>query len=104
MNIYNYDHCNSKRLVYKMTTTVSIQVFDLKLENGKFRGIRDISSTVFKDSREGYGIMEYKNGNIYDGNWLNNQKSGLGKMIFSSNMPSIMWTYYGEWKNNLFNG
>jgi len=87
-----------------MTTTVSIQVFDLKLENGKFRGIRDISSTVFKDSREGYGIMEYKNGNIYDGNWLNNQKSGLGKMIFSSNMPSIMWTYYGEWKNNLFNG
>ena len=31
----------------------------------------------------GYGIMKYKNGDIYEGNWVNSQRVGNGKYTYA---------------------
>jgi len=35
---------------------------------------------IVKGMKSGKGIYEYNNGNIYDGEWLNNLKHGEGKL------------------------
>ena len=44
------------------------------------------------DQRDGNGKMTYANGNIYEGQWKNNQRDGNGKMIWKN----------GEWKNDRY--
>lgn len=46
----------------------------------------------------GYGRMEYRDGRIYTGHFLNDTWDGYGKAEFDGS------TYEGEWKNNLRNG
>ena len=38
--------------------------------------------------------MKYANGDIYEGNWENNTKSGQGKMTYKNGD-----IYEGEWKD-----
>jgi hypothetical protein len=42
--------------------------------------------------RKGYGIYHYENGDVYEGEWDNNDKSGLGEYIYSDGS-----VYRGEW-------
>ena len=83
-----------------MTTTKSIQIFTLNLKNRIYKGIHDSNNINCKNNilRNGYGIMEYNDGRIYDGYWSNNKKNGLGKMTYMNYIN--VRTYYGEWKNN----
>ncbi len=46
-----------------------------------------------------YGIMEYENGDKYEGEWKNDFKEGKGKMIYNNGEK-----YEGEWKNDLKEG
>ena len=47
---------------------------------------------------QGHGIMEYSNGDKYDGIWENDCRNGLGKMTYSNND-----IYYGIWRDDLRN-
>jgi len=45
--------------------------------------------------KEGTGKMTYANGDIYDGQWLDNKKNGLGKMTYAAGKVEE-----GIWENN----
>lgn len=43
-----------------------------EFENGKYQG-------QFKnEKRQGFGIYTWKNGNVYEGEWVDGGKNGLG--------------------------
>ena len=52
-----------------------------------------------KDFREGKGIMKYKIGDIYEGEWKNDLRGGKGIMKFRTGD-----NYKGEWVNDLREG
>lgn len=56
-------------------------------------------TTFFDREPNGSGRMEYSNGDIYEGVWLDGYRSGYGEYIFSDGS-----TYIGEWLNDNFNG
>ena len=43
----------------------------------------------------GKGKMIYKDGDQYDGDWMNNQRHGAGRMIFANKD-----IYQGQWSQN----
>ena len=52
------------------------------------------------DSLEGDGLMEFKNGDKYLGEWKDSKIEGLGKkFIYMDNLY-----YFGEWKNGKLHG
>ena len=51
------------------------------------------------DERDGYGIMYYSNGNIYIGEWKNNRREGKGEFYFCKG-----GIYKGEFNNNIIDG
>ena len=48
--------------------------------------------------RHGHG-KEFRNGEMYDGNWVNNHKEGEGKLFVEGHLH-----YKGMWKNDVANG
>ena len=52
--------------------------------------------------RNGFGIMLYKNGQSYHGNWMNDKRDGNGIYNFADLHP-IYNKYDGHFKNNSFN-
>ncbi|MBQ9008415.1 MAG: TIR domain-containing protein, partial [Clostridia bacterium] len=49
--------------------------------------------------RSGKGKLTYANGAVYEGDWTDNNKNGQGKMIYAGGA-----VYEGEWKNDKING
>ena len=49
--------------------------------------------------KNGYGIMKYKNKNIYVGNWYNDKKNFKGIMKYNNGD-----IYEGDWNNDLKEG
>lgn len=47
---------------------------------------------------EGEGKMDYANGDMYEGNWKNDKRSGNGKMSFNNH--KMYSNYDGIWKND----
>lgn len=55
------------------------------MENGKYKGELDYFGKI-----NGLGTMEFTNGNIYVGNWLDEQRFGHGIYIFlNTNFPFL---------------
>ncbi len=50
-------------------------------------------------NKSGYGILRNSNGEVYEGEWLNNLKNGKGKYIFESGE-----IYEGSWKDDFRDG
>ncbi len=50
----------------------------------------------------GYGLCNYKDGNIYEGEFVKNQRNGKGKFIFKNNLKYLL--YDGGWINGKMNG
>jgi len=44
---------------------------------------------------KGFGTMVYTNGDKYEGNWENNDRSGIGIFTWANGNK-----FEGEWKNN----
>ena len=53
------------------------------MENGKYKGELDYFGKI-----NGFGTMEFTNGNIYVGNWLDEQRFGHGIYTFFLNKNS----------------
>lgn len=51
----------------------------------------------------GEGRMRYKNGDVYEGNWVNGQRSGFGRWIHEQ-WGSYNDVYEGNWENDMKNG
>jgi len=45
----------------------------------------------------GFGKMFYKNGDIYEGQWLNDKRHGKGSFIFEDGT-----SYVGEWRDDMY--
>lgn len=54
---------------------------------------------ALKNIKFGHGVMNYMNGDNYNGNWEKDNKSGSGVMMYHTGD-----TYIGKWKNDLKNG
>jgi|TARA_B110000967_G_scaffold28440_1_gene26470 predicted aspartyl protease len=67
----------------------------LSSEIGNYLGCLD-----YEGNLNGYGIMTYSDGDIYEGNWIRNKLDGFGKMTFASNGGF----YEGSWENNQYEG
>ena len=57
-----------------------------------------------KQIRDGKGKMTYKNGDVYDGEWKNNEKHGKGTMTYGKDgdvhKKYINGVYEGDWIND----
>ena len=51
------------------------------------------------DCSSGFGRTEHTNGDVYEGNWMEDKKHGQGKTIFSDGA-----VYDGEWAADRFHG
>ena len=49
---------------------------------------------------EGIGRFEYLNGSVYDGDWKDNKRHGMGKFIESDQVTE----YNGEWEHDCKHG
>jgi hypothetical protein len=74
----------------------------IQSEEGKYVG--DYQEAL----RHGYGVMEYSNGDHYEGWWANGLREGEGKMTWYR--PTVFdedhhgWRYIGHWKAGKFHG
>ena len=59
-------------------------------EQGEYCGWVNI-----RGGREGQGIMKYSNGDVYSGEWVNDERSGKGTMIYQGGEQ-----FSGEWKDD----
>ena len=55
------------------------------------------------DKAHGLGKMIYKNGDIYEGEYLNGEQHGEGKIIFKCPETSFQ-QYDGFWKSGKYHG
>ena len=49
--------------------------------------------------RHGKGVLKYKNGDEYQGEWVDDERKGKGTMIYNNGDQ-----YQGQWENNMRNG
>jgi hypothetical protein len=81
---------------------------DLGIYDGLFRvkeSKDELGFTIRTNIREGYGVMTYKNGDIYSGNWYNNKKeSDTGNKTTSTMEYNDGRVYKGYFKNDLEHG
>ena len=81
-------------------TFITVNQYDfaapIKYDGEWKNGVRGIGGRVVDDDLlEGKGIMIYKNGDKYDGDWVNGKREGKGIMTYSNGGK-----YDGEWKND----
>ncbi len=69
-----------------------------KYSNGVYEG----EGTLFTKKRHGKGTMTYSNGSIYEGEWKDDQRCGIGELRKSSVANSS--SYKGEWRDDKLNG
>jgi hypothetical protein len=75
------------------------------IENGEYYGEILIAEEQIRwvpvgyEIRHGSGLMLYPNGDIYFGNWKNDQRTGRGVLLEANGD-----TYDGKWKNDKRNG
>lgn len=50
--------------------------------------------------KKGMGTMRYANGDVYEGEWAEDVKSGFGHMFWNSSQQE----YEGQWLRNMPNG
>ena len=66
-------------------------------DEGNYNGnYKKVNSTYIK---EGYGTMNYNDGNLYKGNFKNDKREGKGILTYTNGD-----IYDGEWENDLQNG
>ena len=73
--------------------------------SGKVHGVgKEINNTIYEgqfvnEDYNGYGRLIYSNGIYYIGNWLNGQRSGYGKLVDKNGK-----VYEGIWQQSQYIG
>ena len=62
---------------------------------GKIKKNRSKYGKYDRHDTEGVGIMKYKNGDVYEGNWKDDKRDGTGTITYKNGDK-----YEGEWKND----
>ena len=69
-----------------------------------FRAIQYAQYLCAYDKKDGHmhgkGTKHYADGSIYNGEWANGKRNGIGKLTWMSGKG----TYYGQWKDDLKSG
>ena len=63
------------------------------------RSLAGILPACRGEARHGVGAMRYRNGNVYEGSWMDDHRAGKGTMRFETGD-----VYEGEWRGNLQHG
>ncbi|MFN6530832.1 protein kinase domain-containing protein [Nostoc sp. ChiSLP03a] len=83
----------------ELTSLPSTRKPDIKFSDGtEYYGARDKNNKLF-----GKGVMIFKNGSRYDGEFKNNQRNGCGIFSYSPN-TSFYKDYVGQFVNDKFEG
>lgn len=70
-----------------------------KYKDGTYEG----EGTFLTKKRHGKGKMTYLNGEIYEGEWENDVRSGEGE-LYKPKLNGKAYSYLGTWQNGLLNG
>ena len=65
-----------------------------------FLGVGTYKGSFSNGQIEGTGRFDYQNGAIYEGDWRDNRKHGIGKWIDTDRLS----LYDGEWENDQKHG
>jgi hypothetical protein len=119
-NMLSYVKSNCDRIydvAYNYSDKVYPQILIDKIKNTLYKGNVNIDLV-----KTGYGILYYQNGDVYEGNWNNNEFTGYGRHTdskgniieglfeaFKINTFGEMWTsdncyYIGAFNNNIKQG
>ncbi|MCB9201736.1 MAG: hypothetical protein H6604_01625 [Flavobacteriales bacterium] len=74
----------------------AIQAIDAKVNAGEFYAVKTIKS----EARNGFNKYTYSNGDVYEGNWVENKKQGFGKYTSASTGD----VYEGNWVDDIRSG
>ena len=73
---------------------------DIKFPDGtEYYGAKDKNSKL-----SGKGVMIFKNGSRYDGEFKNNQRNGCGIFLYPPSSSSYKYNYVGQFVNDKFEG
>jgi hypothetical protein len=103
------------------TVRGACKVFDKELASGKYVGAcldgyaNDTQGQVSHGAvsytggfvagrRQGRGVMRYASGDLYDGEWEADQRSGAGRFVFGPGTPWAGDMYRGQWKADKMHG
>jgi hypothetical protein len=81
---------------------LDIDIDELKRQRGRSLVQKRYVGEFKHDFKNGFGVMEYENGDIYEGQFLNDKRQGKGKYIYLSKGDSQL--YYGEFKEDSMAG
>ena len=70
-----------------------------KYSNGVYEG----EGTLFTKKRHGKGKMTYTNGDVYEGEWKDDKRCGMGE-LYRKKIVGTSYSYKGEWSNDKLNG
>jgi len=62
----------------------------------------EYSGEIVDGEAHGYGCCNEDNNELYEGQWKNNEKHGVGTMRFR--MDDIKYFFAGEWNENQMHG
>jgi hypothetical protein len=65
-------------------------------DTGKYYGETSLNTSTYDYEANGYGIINFENGNKYIGLWKNNQYNGLGTLIKSNGSSTEGYWSYGK--------
>ena len=93
LNEITYKFFDGTRVYVGSGCPMNLQGWYVCKAGNKFKPVK--GGTLDKDGkRQGEFIFKFSNGDVYEGNYKNNDKHGYGKMTWSSGQ-----TYLGEWRN-----
>ena len=105
-NLFCFTNKLRKLIIFK-NAEIFANINDFEYLNKNFKTFQEMNLSKGKINndgidfkcKEGKGIMNYNNGDEYDGEWLNDMKNGKGVMKYKNGAK-----YDGEWKNDLKEG
>jgi len=104
LNVQSQDKSNKCTDTKEFSSGTYIGCLDFESNANGFGIMRFSDGNIYegnwkRNQFQGYGKMKFKNGDIYTGYWSENKIEGEGEMIYSNN------SYYkGFWKNNMYHG
>ena len=101
-------NCNDVVILLDGNKVLSDSLFAANMREKKKKKLKEqlksAPATYKGDKKDGHmhgkGTKHYADGSIYNGEWANGKRNGIGKLTWMSGKG----TYYGQWKDDLKSG